>query len=67
MNITPAAKHNLINVGIIILPTILTYIIYFLGGGDFSRDKGLGITTAFGFFFSFFAAAYVGINRGGWK
>ena len=67
MNITPEAKHNLINVGIIILPTILTYIIYFLGGGDFSRDERLGLTTAFGFFLSFCAAAFVTIFRGGWK
>ena len=67
MSITPEAKHNLINVGIIILPIILTYIVYFLGGGDFSRDKGLGLATAMGFFFSFFAAFYVSINRGGWK
>ena len=67
MNITPEAKHNLINVGIIILPTILTYIIYFLGGGDFSRDERLGLATALGFFLSFFAAFYVSMNRGGWK
>ena len=67
MNITPEAKHNLINVGIIILPTILTYIIYFLGGGDFSRDERLALTTAFGFLLSFFATFYISINRGGWK
>lgn len=67
MNITPEAKHNLINVGIIILPTILTYIVYFLGGGDFSRDVRLGLTTAFGLFLSLFAAGFVYIERGGWK
>lgn len=67
MNISPQTKHNLINVGIIILPIILTYIVYFLSGGDFSRDVRLGLTTAFGFFLSFFATAFVGIERGGWK
>ena len=67
MNITPEAKHNLINVSIITLPTILVYIIYFLSGGDFSRVERLGLTTAFGFVLSFFAAAHVSIDRGGWK
>ena len=67
MNITPETKHNLINAGIIILPTILTYIVYFLSGGDFSRDVPLGLATAFGFFLSFCAAALVSLNRSGWK
>lgn len=67
MNITPEVKHNLINVGIIILPTILIYIVYFLSGGDFSRGERLGVTTALGFVLSFFATLYVGIERNGWK
>ena len=63
----PSAKHNLINVAIIILPTILAYVVYFLGGGNFERNVSLGFTTIIGFFFSLFAVIYVGIERGGWK
>ena len=67
MNISPAAKHNLINVAIIFIPTILTYIVYYSGGGDFSRDPLLAVTTALGFGLSFFAFIGVNIERGGWK
>ena len=67
MNISPAAKHNVINLVIIILPVILVYIVYFLGGGNFSRGEPFGATTAFGFILSLFAAGVVSIERGGWK
>lgn len=67
MNISPKAKHNLINVSIIILPTVLAYVVYYLGGGNFERDMDLGFTTLGGFMFSFVAAAFVAANRGSWK
>lgn len=67
MNISPAAKHNLMNVVIILLPTILIYVVYYLGGGDFSRGQQLAATTALGFILSFFAFIGVHIERGGWK
>ena len=67
MNISPAAKHNLMNVVIILLPTILIYVVYYLGGGDFSRGQPLAAATSLGFTLSFFAFIGVNIERGGWK
>ena len=67
MNISPAARHNLINVAIIFMPTILVYIVYYLGGGDFSRGQPLAAATSLGFTLSFFAFVGVNIERGGWK
>lgn len=67
MNISPTAKHNLINVAIIFTPTILVYIVYYLSGGDFSRGQPLAVATSLGFTLSFFAFIGVNIERGGWK
>ena len=64
---TPTTRHNLINAAIILLPTILAYVVYFLSGGDFSRGQQLATTTALGFILSFFAFIGVHIERGGWK
>ncbi len=67
MNISPAAKHNLMNVVIITLPTLLAYAVYYLSGNNFERDRYLGFTTLVGFMFSFIAAVYVASDRNGWK
>ena len=67
MSISPTAKHNLINAAIIFTPTILAYVVYYLGDGDFSRSQQLALTTGIGFLLSFFALIGVNIERGGWK
>lgn len=64
---TFAVKHNLMNIVIIFLPTLLAYVVYYLGGGNFERNSSLGFTTFMGFVFSFLTAAYVVIDRDGWK
>ena len=64
---TPTTRHNLINAAIILLPTILVYVVYFLSGGNFERNHDLGFATFVGFLLSSFAVSYVDINRGGWK
>ena len=64
---TPTNKHNLMTVVIIFLPTLLAYIVYYLGGGNFERNLVLGFITFTGFVFSSIAAAYVISDRKGWK
>ena len=64
---TPTTRHNLINAAIILLPTILAYAVYYLGGGNFERSVELGFVTLAGFVFSFIAAAYVTADGRGWK
>lgn len=66
MNISPAAKHNLTNVAIILLPTLLAYVVYYLGGGNFTRDESLGGATFLGIWFSAFSLIPVSSLRG-WK
>ena len=64
---TPTTRHNLINAAIILLPTILAYVVYYLSGGNFERNHDLGFATLAGFMLSLFAVGYVYINRSGWK
>ena len=64
---TPTTRHNLINAAIILLPTILAYVVYYLSGGNFERNHYLGFTTLAGFVSSFIAAAYVTADGSGWK
>lgn len=62
----PEHKHNLINLLLISLPTVGVSIVYFLSGGDFTRNDVLGFTTAAGFIFSSIAAFAVTSSRN-WK
>ena len=62
----PTIKHNLLNVVLIFLPTLLVYVIYYSGGGTFERNPVLGFTTCTGFMFSLITAAVLTEYRG-WK
>ena len=62
----PTTKHNLLNVVLIFLPTLLMYVIYYSGGGTFERSPALGFTTGVGFMFSLISAAVITEYRG-WK
>ena len=62
----PTIKHNLLNVVLIFLPTLLVYVIYYSGGGTFERNPALWFTTSTGFMFSLIAAAALTKYRG-WK
>ena len=61
----PEHKHNLINIALITLPTIVA-LLYFLSGGNFTRGAGLGFTAVMGFVFSGVAALHISTNRD-WK
>lgn len=62
----PEHKHNLINITLIMLPTILAFTVYFLSGGNFTRDIHLGFAAIMGFSFSSIAATFISFSRG-WK
>lgn len=62
----PTIKHNLLNVVLILLPTLLIYVIYYSGGGTFERNPVLGFTTFTGFILSLVVTAAVTECRG-WK